>query len=292
MPTQPYRVGFLNIVPPGCTPERTVQDDDWFAAEDARYRAAEAAGTQERFRRAENPCMTGGASYTGSGQILLLPADEVVRRLGLDARRRADAVRAGAVVARELPGELRPAARRSPSPGAGSLVDPTATGADRPRHTGGRARQPAGRRDAAHSGDRGPDAQRQPRARRRHQRDQGLAHAHREPHRPGPHGSRGSPTRRREAAAGAEGDEATRSTSSGGFSRDDAIIVAVLLGVFALLILVITLTSTALTLAEQQTDQATLAALGATRGTRRLDGRGRGPSSSRPSAACSGSPWG
>ena len=55
-----------------------------------------------------------------------------------------------------------------------------------------------------------------------------------------------------------------------GFSRDDAIVVAVLLGVFALLILVITLTSTALTLAEQQTDQATLAALGATRGTRRL----------------------
>ena len=55
-----------------------------------------------------------------------------------------------------------------------------------------------------------------------------------------------------------------------GFARDDAIIVAVLLGVFALLILVITLTSTALTLAEQQTDQATLAALGATRGTRRL----------------------
>ena len=39
---------------------------------------------------------------------------------------------------------------------------------------------------------------------------------------------------------------------------------------FAVLILVITLTSTALTVAEQQTDQATLAALGATRGTRRL----------------------
>ena len=38
----------------------------------------------------------------------------------------------------------------------------------------------------------------------------------------------------------------------------------------AVLILVITLTSTALTLAEQQTDQATLAALGATRGTRRV----------------------
>jgi putative ABC transport system permease protein len=55
-----------------------------------------------------------------------------------------------------------------------------------------------------------------------------------------------------------------------GFTRDDRIVVAALLGVFALLILVITLTSTALTVAEQQSDQATLAALGATRGTRRL----------------------
>ena len=44
---------------------------------------------------------------------------------------------------------------------------------------------------------------------------------------------------------------------------------------FALLILVVTLTSTALTLAEQQTDQATLAALGATRGTRRVMAAGQ-----------------
>ena len=55
-----------------------------------------------------------------------------------------------------------------------------------------------------------------------------------------------------------------------GFERPDRLVIAILLGVFALLILVITLTSTALTLAEQQTDQATLAALGATRGTRRV----------------------
>ncbi len=55
-----------------------------------------------------------------------------------------------------------------------------------------------------------------------------------------------------------------------GFQRDDRLVVGILLGVFSLLILVVTLTSTALTLAEQQTDQATLAALGATRGTRRV----------------------
>ncbi len=65
------------------------------------------------------------------------------------------------------------------------------------------------------------------------------------------------------------GDEVNVSVERG-FQRDDALVVAILLGTFALLILVITLTSTALTLAEQQGDQATLAALGATRGTRRV----------------------
>ena len=55
-----------------------------------------------------------------------------------------------------------------------------------------------------------------------------------------------------------------------GFQRQDRLFVAILLGVFAVLILVVVLTSTALTLAEQQNDQATLAALGATRGTRRV----------------------
>ena len=55
-----------------------------------------------------------------------------------------------------------------------------------------------------------------------------------------------------------------------GFERPDVLVVTILLGVFGMLILVITLTSTALSLAEQQTDQATLAALGATRGTRRV----------------------
>ena len=65
------------------------------------------------------------------------------------------------------------------------------------------------------------------------------------------------------------GDEVYVSVEKG-FERDDRLVVAILLGVFALIVLVITLTSTALTLAEQQTDQATLAALGATRGTRRV----------------------
>ena len=55
-----------------------------------------------------------------------------------------------------------------------------------------------------------------------------------------------------------------------GFQREDAKVMAILVGVFVLLILVITLTTTALGLAEQQREDATFAAVGATRRTRRV----------------------
>jgi putative ABC transport system permease protein len=266
MPTEPYRVGFLNVVPPGCTPERTVQDDEWFAAEDARFRAAEAAGTQESFVSAENPCMAGGASYSSSGQILLLPADEIIRRLGLDAAR-ADAVRAGAVVTRELPASSTRGSTVRIARGT-SVIDPTATAAvdpdvqveqevDLPLLELPRTSETEGKMLNASlvlAAD-GSVAKDWP--------TRAVSLTVRDP----------SGAAVTDAAAEklqqALGDELQVSVERG-FSRDDAIIVAVLLGVFALLILVITLTSTALTLAEQQTDQATLAALGATRGTRRL----------------------
>jgi putative ABC transport system permease protein len=266
MPTEPYRVGFLNVVPPGCTPERTVQDDEWFAAEDARFRAAEAAGTQESFVSAENPCMAGGASYSSSGQILLLPADEIIRRLGLDAAR-ADAVRAGAVVTRELPVSSTRGSTVRIARGT-SVIDPTATAAvdpdvqveqevDLPLLELPRTSETEGKMLNASlvlAAD-GSVAKDWP--------TRAVSLTVRDP----------SGAAVTDAAAEklqqALGDELQVSVERG-FSRDDAVIVAVLLGVFALLILVITLTSTALTLAEQQTDQATLAALGATRGTRRL----------------------
>ncbi len=54
-----------------------------------------------------------------------------------------------------------------------------------------------------------------------------------------------------------------------GFQRDDILVMGILVGIFSFLILVITLTSTALSMAEQQRDDATLAAVGATRRTRR-----------------------
>lgn len=55
-----------------------------------------------------------------------------------------------------------------------------------------------------------------------------------------------------------------------GYTNPVAWVTAALLGIFTVLLLVVTLTSTALSLAEQSRDQATLAAVGAGRRTRRL----------------------
>jgi putative ABC transport system permease protein len=54
-----------------------------------------------------------------------------------------------------------------------------------------------------------------------------------------------------------------------GFQRDDVVIMRVMFAAFGLLLLIVTLISTALALAEQQSDMGTLAAVGATKGTRR-----------------------
>jgi putative ABC transport system permease protein len=54
-----------------------------------------------------------------------------------------------------------------------------------------------------------------------------------------------------------------------GFQRYDETVMRIMMGVAATLVLIVTLISTALSLAEQQTDLATLAAVGATRRTRR-----------------------
>lgn len=266
VPADPYRVGFVNVVPPGFTAARTVQDDAWIAEVEAGFRAAEAAGTLDTFDPGVAPCSVGGTAFEGSGQILLLPVDEVVRRLGLDARQ-ADAVRAGAVVSRELPASAAVGDTVTIARGT-SEVDPQATG-------------PADARVQV-------DQQVElplvalPRTRETEARmlgaslvlAVGTAATADWPTRPVSltvrDGSGAAvPDAVAERLQEALGDEVGVSVEKG-FVRDDAVVVGILLGVFAVLVLVITLTSTALTLAEQQTDQATLAALGATRGTRRL----------------------
>lgn len=266
VPTEPYRLEFVSIVPPGCTAARTISDPEWDAAENARYLAAEEAGTTDSFVFGTAPCSTGGTTYGGTGSTLLLPAEEIVRRLGLDAAQ-ADAVRAGAVITRAL----------SPATASGDqvrvargtfVIDPNATGPTDPQvEVLQEASLPAIQlAESAQTEGKMLGAS--------------LILASDSvvttgwPSRPESFTVRdaaGAPVTQEavERLRAALGDGFEVSVERG-FTRDDRIVVAALLGVFALLILVITLTSTALTVAEQQSDQATLAALGATRGTRRL----------------------
>lgn len=266
VPTEPYRLEFVSIVPPGCTAARTISDPEWDAAENARYLAAEEAGTTDSFVFGTAPCSTGGTTYGGTGSTLLLPAEEIVRRLGLDAAQ-ADAVRAGAVITRAL----------SPATASGDqvrvargtfVIDPNATGptdpqvevlqeASLPAIQLAESAQTEGKMLGASlmlASDSVVTTGWPSRPESFTVRDAAGAPVTQEA------------VERLRAALG-DGFEVSMER---GFTRDDRIVVAALLGVFALLILVITLTSTALTVAEQQSDQATLAALGATRGTRRL----------------------
>jgi putative ABC transport system permease protein len=246
-------VGFLNVVPPGCTAERTVQDLEWEPTSDAQAQQGP-------------PCMVAGTNASGNGQVMVLPVAEVVRRLGLDPAQAA-AVRDGAAVVRGLPPTAVADGKVTLARGT-YLVDPTATEVTDP---GVEVEQQVDvpviiLPDAADT-----DAR---------MLGSTLVLAADSPVTTGwPLRSHTSTLRDASGAAVSAsvaerlqevlGDE-VQVTVERGFTRDDAIIVAVLIGVFAVLILVITLTSTALTVAEQQSDQATLAALGATRGTRRL----------------------
>lgn len=266
VPTEPYRLEFVSIVPPGCTAARTISDPEWDAAENARYLAAEEAGTTDSFVFGTAPCSTGGTTYGGTGSTLLLPAEEIVRRLGLDAAQ-ADAVRAGAVITRAL----------SPATASGDqvrvargtfVIDPNATGPTDPQvEVLQEASLPAIQlAESAQTEGKMLGASLMLAS------DSVVTTGW--PSRPESFTVRdaaGAPVTQEavERLRAALGDGFEVSVERG-FTRDDRIVVAALLGVFALLILVITLTSTALTVAEQQSDQATLAALGATRGTRRL----------------------
>lgn len=251
-PTQPYEVGFLNVLPPGCTPGRTIVDTEWVPASESEAQQGP-------------PCMVAGTNASGNGQVLLLPAAELRRRLGLDEAQLA-AVRDGAALVRGLPQRAVTGGEITLVRGT-STIDPATGSPDPSVAVTQQLRVPAVTLPASSDVDGALLGST-------------LAFASDSPV------ARGWPTRafsltvRDPSGAAVPPEVAERLeevlgddvgvTVERGFSRDDEVVVAVLLGVFAVLIVVITLTSTALTLAEQQTDQATLAALGATRGTRRV----------------------
>lgn len=248
--TGPYRAPFLSLVPDGCTPARTLNDPSWQPATEAEQQAGP-------------PCTKAGTEANGSGLVLVLPADELVRRTGVTGAD-ADAVRAGAAV---VLGGSEATVRIARGSYLANTEDP-GTEPGRPGlHVDQDVVVPA-----VHLPLTKEDSGRMLGA--------GLAFA------ADTTTSRGWPTiggsvtvrdpsrapvpdRVVEQLQGVLGADVAV-VREDGFQRDDRVLVAVLLGVFALVILVVTLTSTALTLAEQQTDQATLAALGATRGTRRV----------------------
>ena len=242
--TKPYRADFVSVVPPGCEVAQTLTT------------FAFSVGTDSAVT---DRCTVAGSESMGTGQVLVLPADELVRRLGLDGSDAA-AVRQGAAVVTTGDSSVRVARGSYP-------VDPSATEpgtpslevtSDRsiPAVSVGSSKDSAGRLlggNVAFASGTATTADWPTRS---------LSWTVRT--------ADGSavPDATVEQLQQALGDEVGVNREDG-FERQDRLVIAILLGVFALLILVITLTSTALTLAEQQTDQATLAALGATRGTRR-----------------------
>ncbi len=254
-PVEPYRLTFVNVVPAGCTPERTVDDPGWRAANDTEANEGP-------------PCSRAGTNSSNGGSgVVLLPAAEVVRRLRLD-QSQAAAVRAGAVVVRD-PGTLSTdgtvvrLARGTYVVNPMEQGEPTDTSVEVDQDVSvplvviPNTKETVGRMLGASlvlatdtTTTRGWPTIAQ-------------SVTLRDPS--------GAPVSDQvaEKVQNQLGDDAYLEVERG-FERYDRLVVAILLGVFALLILVITLTSTALSLAEQQSDQATLAALGATRGTRRV----------------------
>jgi putative ABC transport system permease protein len=242
--TKPYRAEFVSMVPSGCEVGQTLTSFAFSGTD---------GGTIDR-------CAVAGSESIGTGQVLLLPADELVRRLGLNAEDAA-AVRNGAAVVTTGGDSVRiargsyavdPTATEPTDPALEVTSDETVRAVSVPRTKDSIGRLLAGN----------------------------LAFA------TGTSTTEGWPTRGLgwtvrttdgspvpdatvEQLQQTLGDDVGVQLENG-FQRDDGLVVGILLGVFGLLILVITLTSTALTLAEQQSDQATLAALGATRGTRRV----------------------
>ncbi|CCH80428.1 conserved membrane hypothetical protein [Nostocoides japonicum T1-X7] len=238
---EPTDIPFTNVVPGGCTVEETIHSGD-----------SDAANAR---------CHTYGTSglLTPSG-IGAIPADDLVRRLHLSAAQ-ANAVRHGAVVVlgSAVPARMTFASgtyRADPDTG-----EPTSMSAAR-RVGAATVAVPATRANVLATSGLGVIAT--PETARSLGWGARLTPMTLLVTDPGGTVSVADQKRIDNALTGDAEFYVER-----GYSREDALVMAILVGAFSLLLLVITLTSTALSLAEQQADQSTLAALGATRGTRR-----------------------
>ena len=256
-PSEPYDVRAINVVPPGCSPRQTVHDAEFETAPTSSSPPCQRIGTQ-------------GIGNTGSQMNFTTP-DELRRRLtAIGHEADVEAVIKGAVVVGRPPG--------SPSlltdgtvtvMSATQKVDPTGDGMEDPSANLRDLRTitvPAVEVDltkesigALLSSSLLATLE--------------TAQAHGWPVRTTHltvHDPAGPISQDLSDRLGFDADDDVYLMTERGFVSDTGPIIAVLIGIFALLLLVITLTSTALTLAEQENDQATLAALGSGRGTRRV----------------------
>lgn len=262
-PTEPYELALVNVVPPGCTPERAVDDQ----AAISQGQGLEGRPTGERM--VQPPCQRIGTQAAGNiVSIGVTTTDEIVRRLD-HLGRSADAavIRDGGVVVARPPDTSSIVKDGTVTiMSATQSVDPASDAGTPPLENLRTITVPAVEVELT--------------------KDTTGALLHRAMLAPEELATKaGWPTRAEqltihdpngpisqdlaEQLAGATPDDVWVVTEEG-FQSPIQTVVAVLVGILTLLLLVITLTSTALSLAEQENDQATLAALGSGRGTRRV----------------------
>lgn len=254
-PTDPYDVRAVNVVPPGCTPERTVHDPDFDPTPESSV----------------PPCQVLGTQGMGSAQMNFTTPEEIRRRLtAIGHAADVDKVLAGAVVIGQAPGT-------PPIVANGSVTVMTATQRVDPNPTAD-VNPAADLRDIRTATVPAVEVELDRMTMgvllsSRFLATIDTARAHDWPVRTSQltlHDPAGPISEDLSDRLGFGTDDTIYLATERGFQSEYATIIAVLLGIFALLLLVITLTSTALTLAEQENDQATLAALGSGRGTRRV----------------------
>lgn len=255
-PSQPYDLHAVNVVPPGCTPERTVTDVVFAPTEPD----------------SQPPCQVIGTQGTGNTQVNFTTPEEIRRRLTeIGHADDVDAVLAGAVVIARAAGTPRVVADGKVTvmtalqridPAKEELGDGSARELRDIRTTAIPAVEVELDRDTI-----GPLLSSSLLATTETATAQGwpLRTTRLTLHDPA-----GPISQDLSDRLGFGADDDVYLATERGFVSEYGTIIAVLLGIFTLLLLVITLTSTALTLTEQENDQATLAALGSGRGTRRV----------------------
>lgn len=257
-------VPFIAAQPVGCTPEQTFRDREW----EARQQASAPSETEMLLSDPSvwsSPCQLVGETSSTSRSVRVLDADEIVRRMGLTGAE-AETVRAGGAVLL-----TRPSDKGLVTDGSVTVVYGLRTGED------------AYAEDASLTDVTTVDL---PVVTREHDRDSmprslssGLLVPREAAQEHGwvltgaglevysPSGPLTDLQEERLAAA-VGGD--SQVFVERGFVNELWMVMAVLLGIFTVLLLVVTLTSAALSLAEQERDQATLSAVGASRRTRRV----------------------